>query len=193
MFHDYEQLIKKIDRFGEALKRKYAQSFACRAGCAGCCVAGIRVWRVEFDHIRRTHLDKRGMTKPSSTTRAGRCAWQGENDRCTIYDVRPVVCRLWGLPLFIPEGKISEWTSSAIDRSVRAKESGAEGTLTCCELNFTAAPALEDLPLADAVNYEIVIQTLAAINHVYCKGEGIDPAERLSLEAVLSGKLSRAD
>ncbi len=182
MFHNYERLIEKIDRFSEVLTRKYAQSFACRAGCAGCCVAGNRVWRVEFDHILRTHLDKKGVTKSSSTTRADRCAWQGENDRCTIYDVRPVVCRLWGLPLFIPEGKISEWTSNAISRSVWAKGSRAEGTLTCCELNFIAAPALEVLPLADAINVETVIQTLAAINHVYCKGHGIDPAERLPLD-----------
>ncbi len=187
MFHNYEQLIEKIDRFGEALRRKYPHSLACRAGCAGCCVAGIRVWRVEFDHIRQTHLDKGGMTK-SSTTCAARCAWQDGNDRCTIYDVRPIVCRLWGLPLFIPEGKISEWTSSTIDRSVLAKGAGAEGTLTCCELNFTSAPALEALPLSDAVNVELVIQTLAAINHVYCKGKGLDPAERLSInDCIISG------
>ncbi len=51
MFTSYLQLLDKIDRFAARLRAKYPRAFACRPRCADCCVAGIRIWRVEYDNI----------------------------------------------------------------------------------------------------------------------------------------------
>jgi hypothetical protein len=175
-FDNYHQLLNKIDRFSVALRHKYPQSFACQPGCARCCVPSIRVWRVEHDRIGAFLKDH--PLQNDHRGREDRCQFLDGDSRCSIYDARPIVCRLWGLPIFIPAGRAAEWTGAAPS----TEEQRAEGTLTCCELNFTENPRLEDLPLADAINAETVIQTLAAINHVYCKECGLDPAERRTLE-----------
>lgn len=81
----------------------------------------------------------------------------------------------------IPAGRESEW---GMRDSI---SSDAEtGTLTCCDLNFQGDLKLEDLPIADAVNVETVITTLAAINHVYCKERGLDPSARVTLSSLAS-------
>lgn len=85
------------------------------------------------------------------------CAFLDENGRCAVYDTRPVVCRLWGLPVVRDEN------------------------ITCCEKNFTDGISLSDLSSGDAINQETVLAILAAINHVYCKNLGLDPDERIEL------------
>ena len=186
-FENYRQLLAKIDHFAARAREKYFRALTCAPGCARCCVAGIHVWRVEYDHICRSVIARSASDEAipaplPSRDHTSRCTHLDADSRCSIYDVRPVVCRLWGLPIFIPAGRVAEWTGAAPS----TEQQCPEGTLTCCELNFTASPTLEALPLADALNAETVIQTLAAINHVYCKDHGLDPTERLSLDTIRS-------
>jgi uncharacterized protein len=183
-FEKYLQLLHKIDRFGEALRRKYPRAMRCAPGCARCCVSGIRVWRIEHDSIHQRVIarsPKGDAAIPMAHVRDTKnCAHLTADNRCTIYEARPVVCRLWGLPIFIPKGHSAEWAGMA----PTSDDDRTEGTLTCCELNFTSNPRLEELPLADALNAETVLTALAAINHVYCTERGLDPTERLPLEDV---------
>jgi hypothetical protein len=79
----------------------------------------------------------------------------------------------------IPAGRESEW--GIRDHTSDSRE---RGMLTCCDLNFREGLKLEDLPIEDAVNTETAIGLLAAVNHLYCKENGLDPTERLSLDSI---------
>jgi hypothetical protein len=172
MFKNYQQLLEKIDSFVSVVIAKHPDSFRCGPGCAKCCVGGITVWRVEADHIAASNA-----RKARNASNAGdACAFLNDEGLCTIYEARPVVCRLWGAPLMIPAGREPEW--GIRDHTSDPRE---RGTLTCCDLNFRKDLNLQDLQIGDAINVETVIRTLAAINHVYCKENGLDPEERTPL------------
>lgn len=176
-FENYRQLLEKIDRFAANLRAQHPHSFACRPGCSSCCVAGITVWRIEHDHIAsfssaREHESTRG--------REYACPLLQDDGTCTVYPERPVVCRLWGLPILIPAGSEAEWGLRG--HATAAVDSG--GSVICCDLNFTGTPALADLPQTAPISARTVITTLAAVNHVYCKEKGLDPEERLPLSSL---------
>ncbi len=197
-FGNYIRLLEKIDAFTAEIRDKHPLSFNCGPGCSACCVGGITVWRVEFDHIierfqksevRITdHLPagQAGGSPATKSSAGGRitnnsCLFLDENGHCAIYDSRPVVCRLWGTPLMIPVGHEHEWGIHS-----RASSQSAKGTLICCDQNFARGRSLEELSLADAINSQTVIQALAAINHVYCKKQDLDPTARYAISEVLA-------
>ncbi len=88
--------------------------WACRAGCAACCHLLVRVHAGEADAIagalrtswsdaarnelygRLAHVASEAKDLDAGTYRAHRipCAFLDENERCSIYDTRPVVCRV---------------------------------------------------------------------------------------------------
>jgi Putative zinc- or iron-chelating domain len=176
MFLQYPQLLKKIDAFVGEIYAKHPTSFVCKPGCAACCVAGISIWRIEYDFIKASRITH----SPTSADEKS-CPFLDANKRCTIYDVRPIVCRLWGAPLFYHDAGSSDGRLSAPKNRVARND----GVLTCCSLNFTESPKLDELPQADVLSVEVALSTLAAINHVYCKQKGSDPAKRLSLADAL--------
>lgn len=159
--NNYLHLLAKIDRFATAVRQRHPQAFACQPGCADCCVAGITVWRVERDHIgqfvRAKPVETRSVRPSTSSGRAEGCPFLDADRRCAIYDRRPVVCRLWGMPQ-LQDGKVS-----------------------CCDRNFRGEAKLEALAATDLVDMEVVLSALAAINHVYCTRGGFDPTERFAL------------
>jgi len=162
---NYTDLLRKIDGFALSVQKKHPAAFECGPGCAECCVPGISVWRVEFDGIV-SHLTKHPGAEPSSGRTKG-CPFLDASLRCTIYAVRPVVCRLWGLPQL------------------------SENSLTCCEKNFRSGCRLDELPASDIVDMETVLKTLAAINHVYCTSRGLDPEARLLISEACAQKPGR--
>lgn len=157
---NYLRFIEKIDLFAAGVRSRHPEGIRCRPGCSECCVPGIMVWRIEFDRVRNC-LSSRPRGKPGgrrARVSSGRCAFLDGGGRCTIYEARPLVCRLFGLPQL------------------------CDGATRCCELNFSGDEGLADLPSSDVLNLETVLSTLAAINHVYCRAAGLSPEERLPIE-----------
>ncbi len=173
MFKNYIKLLDRIDSFTTGVRKRHPDSFKCAPGCSRCCVAGITVWRVEADHIRKCA----GLPGAGAASASGdRCSRLNDEGLCSIYRARPAVCRLWGAPLLIPKGREGEW---GLRPSSTAHAS--EGAITCCSLNFQEDAELAKLPPVDIINAETAVSTLAAINHVYCKTLGFDPMERLTI------------
>jgi uncharacterized protein len=114
----------------------------------------------------------------STAAHEPRCAMLDEQERCSVYQGRPLVCRTQGHALRYPAGFIP---SAAITRK------SANGDETWCPLNYDAA---EPEP-ADVLDAERVDQILAVVSARYVvaarndaagsAGQGNDPKRRFTL------------
>ncbi len=98
-FANYHSLIGEIDELSEVLSAQHTSQMQCKEGCSSCCES-ISVFAVEFDSIQRQIKDekillpKRGLFQ--SITKG--CRFLVKN-RCSIYSIRPLICRTQGLPI----------------------------------------------------------------------------------------------
>lgn len=181
--NNYIALLEKINAFMSGLFSRRPGAFACVPGCADCCVGGIRVWRVERDNIERFVASSKVNTNGIAAA-TNSCRWLDANMHCSIYSARPVVCRLWGAPLLFTGETEHEDTVHLSSEAPIRNITSEDGLLSCCDKNFREG-VHDELAHRDMVDTRIVLSTLAAINHVYCKGIGADPSERFPLESAI--------
>ena len=67
---------------------------ACPSGCADCCCV-VRFSRYEMAQISTARIVRAVFTRFRQAT-TQKCPYMTENNRCSIYQVRPFVCRLFG-------------------------------------------------------------------------------------------------
>lgn len=171
----YKKLLQKIDQHIEKVRGRNPKAFACKAGCSDCCVGGINVWRIEYENIRE-HL-KLAAVNVQPLAKKDKCPLLNDEDICSIYPARPTVCRLWGAPILFGPGEDPLPNADEISKRITSDK----GVLTCCNRNFTGDSSLKQIKAEDIINLDLVLSTLAAINHVYCKERGFDPTERFKL------------
>jgi Fe-S-cluster containining protein len=171
----YKKLLQKIDQHIEKVRRRYPRAFVCKSGCADCCVSGISVWRIEYENIRE-YL-KLSAVSFQSSAKKDKCPFLNDECLCSIYTCRPIVCRLWGAPILFGPGEYPLPNADEISKRITSDK----GVLTCCNKNFTEDSSLKKTKAEDIINLDLVLSTLAAINHVYCKELGFDPTERFKL------------
>lgn len=141
-FKDYEEHARAVDAEFRRVFERFAERMQCGKGCSMCCSQMFSISMIEAAYISRAvqameatrrerlraaarqYIERaREITggdqdeEQSVTPRPGlRLACPAlEDDSCSIYDARPLICRKWGIPLFNP-GKPAE--------------------LQACELNF---------------------------------------------------------
>jgi hypothetical protein len=122
--------------FFDKIAHKYSSSMKCAEGCSKCCFTDISIFEVEASRIKEwidsQSIDDQDALKKlwQSPVAQGACAFL-YNDRCSIYEARPIICRTQGAPLFIP----------------------AENVLDYCPLNFEEGdPPKEDWLNLDRLN-----------------------------------------
>ena len=97
----------------------------------------------------------------------GGCVALDEGGRCTIYAVRPLVCRSHGVP-------------------IRHREPGRSlPVLDACYRNFTDG-ALAAVPAEDQLDQNTLSTTLAAIDAAFADAAGTPRGTRLELEELLA-------
>lgn len=168
----YRELCEKVDAFFARVKARHGGEMQCRAGCDGCCRAGLSVTALEAEEIRDALAilapGARGRAAARAVAAAGsdRCPALEADGRCAIYPARPLVCRSHGLPVRM------------------AGERGLP-VVTACELNFTAGgPAAAD---PDCILDQTTLSTtLAALARARAAETGGDPAERVALADLLA-------
>jgi Fe-S-cluster containining protein len=184
MTSEYRALIAKVEAFTQATFTRRRDDFACSAGCAACCHAWLSVSAVEADQVRaglaalppaaRADVRQRGqreLARAANEEQPPRCAMLGDDDRCAIYEARPLVCRTQGHALRYPSGLIP---SDAITRRTE------KGDLTWCPLNYDAAePNAEDVLDAERVD-----QILAVVAARHAVAHGVDREARFELSAL---------
>ncbi|MCP4675261.1 MAG: YkgJ family cysteine cluster protein [Deltaproteobacteria bacterium] len=162
ILRSFESLCTRIDRFSASVRARYGDQIACQAECADCCQAGLTLVMIEAVAIgvaygidaERIHLQ---AGQPCLQTE-GRCHLLNDNDLCTIYENRPLVCRTHGLPL-----DYSDKDNTGV---------------TYCEKNFISRAPHRSAVL-DMTNLETA---LFAVNLDYCRKLGLNPMARVTID-----------
>lgn len=175
-FAEYRAVLAKIDSKFAEIESKYPKSFACASGCHGCCLPGLSVSRVEADHIRAALAEDAALRAAveallaASPWQGTRCALLDAAGRCSIYAVRPALCRAHGAPTW-----------------VRSEQGGVERDV--CPLNF-ADGSLAELDAGDGIDLTTLTTLLYVVDarHAQRAGRAAD-GERVALlpEVLLVG------
>ena len=184
-YEQYRRLVARVDAFGQAARQRYPTQITCHAGCDGCCYQQFTVFPIEAHHLAqavtalapeaRQHLLARlQQHDPWRVIDTPSPCVLLEHGRCSLYDHRPLICRIHGFPV----------ASTMIERP-------DGGQRDCCPLNFADVP-LPDIAPQAVYNLDLVNQTLAAINHLFVQESGV-PQQRLTIrQAVLAALTTTA-
>ncbi len=166
ILNQHRKLCDWCDEFFEGVIQKYGQKIQCHEGCCYCCtlqsVSHLEAHIIE-DFIQ-TH-DITGDAKAKQT-----CLFLN-NGRCSIYDVRPLICRTHGLILYDSE-------ENSLHRT--------------CDLNFDM-----ELPTSfrkeEALDSFKVTENLTRLNLLYCIAQGHEDlvTERVSFRDLVKNLKSR--
>ncbi|MBP6824890.1 MAG: YkgJ family cysteine cluster protein [Acidobacteria bacterium] len=189
MTKSYRQLIEQADTLTATLSSRYSEHLVCRSGCSGCCHHHLSVFAVEAASIRaaiealpdslRVQLKARACETLELEARSESVACPMLiDDRCSIYESRPLICRTQGLPLLI-----------------EAEDGQPE--VDFCPLNFTAEDAVDDLNEDHLVPLDELNFKLALVNLQHCREQGIADelsGQRLPMaEIILRPQLSTSE
>jgi uncharacterized protein len=153
----YQKFIAQVDKLTARLTARYASHLVCRAGCSSCCQHHLSVFGVEAANVQKAiaalpENTRASVAQQAQVVRARELAGEAVScpllvdNRCAIYEARPLICRTQGLPLLIEA------------------EDGAQ-EVDFCPLNFAAPGAVDDLdedhlaPL-DALNLQLAVINL---------------------------------
>lgn len=142
------QLRTAVGQHFDQAMAKQSLAMQCKAGCAGCCKPGLTVFGIEGAKIEQALVALR-QSAPSLREKVraqGQKALQAPDtqqacpllvdDRCTVYEQRPLICRSHGLP-------------------IKRKESP---DIHNCALNFQeSAPLPESILALDALNLPLSV------------------------------------
>lgn len=96
------QLRRRVDDHFAAAVARTPAAFACRAGCAQCCGVRFGVFAVEAARIAaalaRLAPPLRARVRAQADDPQHTACALLVDDRCSVYDERPLICRSHGLP-----------------------------------------------------------------------------------------------
>lgn len=166
---DYRQLLDRIDQLCGKITSAYTAQIFCKAGCSSCC-RHLTLFPVEAASVAAAIVRLPAEVRRVLVERADN--WEGEgcplliDDLCTVYAVRPVICRTHGLPVLFNQAD------------------GGKG-IDCCPLNFKG---VEVVPGSAAISLETVNTLLTAINALFVEKSGnsrFKTAERFAIAEII--------
>lgn len=106
-------LHQKISAFEAAQSEELQKLSQCQQGCSRCCYVDLSVFEIEASYIRQwfhslSSVEKQKLRAQWSSLLTEQLNFQNQSvkscvflrqESCTIYPVRPVICRTQGLPL----------------------------------------------------------------------------------------------
>jgi hypothetical protein len=172
-FAEYLAVLAKIDAKFSDIVQRHPSAFACQVGCHACCQPGLTVSSVEAARIRAAVAADPALQEAlrwladhpqwrSADGVATRCDLLGPDGRCSIYAVRPALCRTHGAPTWVrqPDGQTL--------RDV-------------CSLNF-AGIDLQELDAVDGMDLATVSTLLFVVGQRYAQKAGVDGQKRIPLQ-----------
>jgi len=138
----YQTLLDKIEELGRRQKARFGEQIRCRRGCYACCHPPDSLFRIEGEALQRVvaalpagvHALVAAQLDAYEAGQRLLCPLLDEDDdgRCLAYDGRPAICRTQGHALWLRHDEDA------------AAQTGADGAMSWCELNFT-----EETPTRD--------------------------------------------
>lgn len=142
-----------VSAYFDNFLKKYSHEMKCGRGCSQCCVANLTVFPVEAQLVVDWFMDQaadvqKGLTQSWSKAVQNnkRCVFLLD-DLCSIYEVRPTVCRTQGLPLKVARLASQDESSQQVFE------------LSLCELNFRDAEKIP--PMAEWLDLDRLNTMLA--------------------------------
>ncbi|WP_136798690.1 YkgJ family cysteine cluster protein [Desulfosediminicola ganghwensis] len=153
--HAYIQLIMELDeRISEISATQLQKQLKCGPGCDGCCI------QFSVLPLEAAIVAEAAVAKNVTAENNGESCSLLKDGLCSVYEVRPVICRTQGLPL------------AYIDEEAGAIE------VSACPVNFPDDYPLshDELMFMDSYNGR-----LAQLNVQYCTENDIDCSVRIPL------------
>ncbi len=177
------RLHDKVDSFFAQIVDKHGQHLSCRTGCSSCCQQTISLFPVELEPIREATrtlpeeqkerlADRLGSPISAQSPDERPCPLL-EDERCLVYEARPIICRTHGLPVLVERTE-----SGPPERDV-------------CPLNFTEGLDIEQLPAEELLDVRRLDQVLALTNHLAMQ-EAASDAQREPIDHALRRWLAEA-
>lgn len=166
----YETLSERVNLFHVRVAQSHPRALKCGAGCSSCCHQHLSVVPLEWSRICEAvealpGASREGLQERVKAGRADpRCPLLGDDERCLVYEARPMICRSHGLPIQI----------------------GSPPVRDVCPLNFTEGPDIETLDSELVLDVERINQMLGLM----CTLAGSDPTARVDLFDGLSTLLN---
>ena len=101
----YGELTAKVDAFFARVHARHTDDMQCGSGCSDCCHVRLTVTVVEAAAIRTHVATWSAEQRAELGTDPAVCAAL-KDGRCSIYEVRPVVCRSHGAPIRMRQGSL---------------------------------------------------------------------------------------
>ncbi len=170
----YQALAERVDRKFAAIQRRNAGSMRCGSGCSDCCRARLSVTHVEEAHMRRglARLPdelRRELAESASAERQEMCPALDDQGRCRIYELRPLICRSFGVPL----------------RHRRPLALIHPPIVDVCDKNFTGS-ALKLVSDEDTLEQTELVDALTTIDRDHCRRQGLADVVRIPIAQILA-------
>jgi hypothetical protein len=169
-----KRLQSRVDDFFAGIVTRHAEHLACGEGCSSCCKGRLSLFVVELepmleavsalDPALRSRIQARAARDPEECPLL-------EDNRCSVYAVRPIICRSHGAPIL-----------------VRPDDPEAPPTRDVCPLNFAGPLSLAALPGPDLLDLERLNSMLSLVNRLAMAEAGGE--ERVDLRQALTMKRS---
>lgn len=159
---NYYRLLARVDELCRTIGQSLGEAITCHAGCSSCCLS-ISVFPVEMAAM----IEAAGQLPADELLRLKEqlAAWNGgeccpllRQERCLLYEARPIICRTHGLPILMTEGD--------------------ERRVDVCPLNCRG---LDHLPGEAVLDLERLNTLLVSVNVLYLKEFGLKLPDRIPL------------
>ncbi|MGB4598489.1 MAG: YkgJ family cysteine cluster protein [Trichlorobacter sp.] len=159
---NYHSLVAKVDDLCRGVKDRLDEVITCHAGCSSCCLV-ITVFPVEavamIEAANRLAPEQlKHLKQHLASWSEGQACPLLKDQRCLLYEARPIICRTHGLPILLLEGE--------------------QRRIDVCPKN---CQGIDHLPGEAVLDLERLNTLLAAVNALYLREFGIRLPERISL------------
>ncbi|GCF86750.1 hypothetical protein GSbR_33500 [Geobacter sp. SVR] len=170
--NNYRQLVARVDALCRGIEEALQDKINCSEGCSSCCTA-ITLFPVETAALA-AYLEALPTAQAAAIREHVREHAGGErcpllsDDRCLVYDARPLICRTHGLPILFTEN-------------------GGQ-RVDCCPRNLSGCDSLSG---STVIQLDRLNELLVAVNALYRSQADLpeDLPERLTIaQAVLDAK-----
>jgi Fe-S-cluster containining protein len=160
---NYHRLLRKVDQLCEGITTLLGDALTCHAGCSSCCVS-ISVFPVEAAALleaagqlspEQYRLLKERLAQPHADEQCPLLS----DDRCLLYQARPIICRTHGLPILLTDD-------------------GGQRRVDVCPHN---CKEIETLPGEALIDLERLNALLVSVNVLYLREFGIKLPERIKI------------